>query len=40
MAALVVILAIGTGLAGGYRINLTPSEPLGVWRIVPLHRPV
>ncbi|MBY5364762.1 conjugative transfer signal peptidase TraF [Rhizobium leguminosarum] len=40
MAALVAILAIGTGLAGGYRINLTPSEPLGLWRIIPLHRPV
>ncbi len=23
----------------GYRINLTPSEPMGLWRIVPLHRP-
>lgn len=40
MAALVAILAIGTALAGGYRINLTPSEPLGLWRIVPLYRPV
>jgi len=40
VAALVAILAIGTALVGGYRINLTPSEPLGLWRIVPLHRPV
>ncbi|MBY5816383.1 conjugative transfer signal peptidase TraF [Rhizobium leguminosarum] len=39
MAASVAILAIGTALAGGYRINLTPSEPLGLWRIIPLHRP-
>lgn len=23
---------------GGYRINLTPSEPLGLWRIVKLNR--
>ncbi|WP_244557995.1 conjugative transfer signal peptidase TraF [Rhizobium hainanense] len=23
----------------GYRVNLTPSEPLGLWRIVALHRP-
>ncbi|WP_409565955.1 conjugative transfer signal peptidase TraF [Rhizobium leguminosarum] len=38
--ALVAILAIGTALAGGYRVNLTPSEPLGLWRIVPLDRPV
>lgn len=22
-----------------YRLNLTPSEPLGLWRIEPLHRP-
>ncbi|MHC2483348.1 conjugative transfer signal peptidase TraF [Rhizobium leguminosarum] len=40
VAALVAILAIGTVLAGGYRVNLTPSEPLGLWRIVPLDRPV
>lgn len=26
-------------IAGGYRINLTPSEPLGLWRIVALDRP-
>ncbi|MUZ65766.1 MULTISPECIES: conjugative transfer signal peptidase TraF [Agrobacterium] len=25
---------------GGYRLNLTPSEPLGIWRIVALQRPV
>ncbi|NTI26585.1 conjugative transfer signal peptidase TraF (plasmid) [Rhizobium rhizogenes] len=25
---------------GGYRLNLTPSEPLGLWRIVTLQRPV
>ncbi|MCZ7976332.1 conjugative transfer signal peptidase TraF [Agrobacterium sp. MAFF310724] len=40
VAALVGILAICTALTGGYRINLTPSEPLGLWRIVPLGRPV
>jgi len=28
----------GTGMLG-YRVNLTPSEPLGLWRIVALHRP-
>lgn len=39
VAALVAILSIFTALAGGYRINLTPSEPLGLWRIVPLDRP-
>jgi type IV secretory pathway protease TraF len=25
---------------GGYRLNLTPSEPLGLWRIEKLQRPV
>lgn len=25
---------------GGLRINVTPSEPLGLWRIVPVDRPV
>ncbi|MBB3933717.1 conjugative transfer signal peptidase TraF [Kaistia hirudinis] len=25
---------------GGLRINTTPSEPLGLWRIVPLARPL
>lgn len=25
---------------GGFRFNLTPSEPLGLWRIVALQRPV
>ncbi|EPE93881.1 conjugative transfer signal peptidase TraF [Rhizobium grahamii] len=27
-----------TAFFGGYRINLTPSEPLGLWQIVPLDR--
>jgi conjugative transfer signal peptidase TraF len=45
----ITVLAAGTaGLAaiagiamlGGYRLNLTPSEPLGLWRIEPLNRPV
>lgn len=31
------IIALG-GLAG-LRVNLTPSEPLGLWRISPLDRP-
>ncbi|RWH90150.1 MAG: conjugative transfer signal peptidase TraF [Mesorhizobium sp.] len=34
IAALAVI-----GLIGGFRLNLTPSEPLGIWRIETLHRP-
>ncbi|OJF91491.1 conjugative transfer signal peptidase TraF [Pararhizobium antarcticum] len=43
--AIVVSAGIGAlsifeiGWIGGYRINLTPSEPLGLWRIVPLDRP-
>lgn len=36
-AALVVMIG---GAIGGLRINTTPSEPLGVWRIAPLDRPV
>ena len=39
MAAIAAILLAVTAIAGGYRINLTPSEPLGLWRIIPLHRP-
>lgn len=34
-------LALLTGLAGsfgGFRINMTPSEPIGLWRILPLDR--
>ena len=33
------LLAIGGGW-GGLRLNSTPSHPLGLWRIVPLDRPV
>ncbi len=35
IAALVAIAYFG-----GFRLNLTPSEPLGLWRIVALQRPV
>lgn len=37
LAPLLVLLAGGYG---GLRINLTPSAPLGLWRIVKLERPV
>ncbi|MBN7807746.1 conjugative transfer signal peptidase TraF [Agrobacterium rubi] len=40
MTAVPAILLTVTAAIGGYRINLTPSEPLGLWRIIPLHRPV
>lgn len=45
LAVLVVgVVAIATfaglGWLGGLRINLTPSEPIGLWRIVPIGRPV
>ncbi|MCW0001887.1 conjugative transfer signal peptidase TraF [Pararhizobium sp. YC-54] len=33
MAALAAI-----GIIGGIRLNLTPSEPLGIWRIEPVSR--
>lgn len=35
-----VISLFALGYVGGLRINLTPSYPLGVWRIVPLDREV
>lgn len=34
MAAMIAAL----GWLGGLRINLTPSAPIGLWRIVPLNR--
>jgi conjugative transfer signal peptidase TraF len=34
-SALLIILA---GSLGGLRINMTPSEPIGLWRILPLER--
>ncbi len=37
-AAALVLATIAGGLAG-YRVNLTPSEPLGIWRIRSLDRP-
>lgn len=44
-AALSVAGAVGisivvAGWIGGLRLNTTPSEPLGLWRIVPLARSV
>ncbi len=30
--------AVVVAFVGGFRLNLTPSEPLGLWRIEPLHR--
>jgi conjugative transfer signal peptidase TraF len=37
--SLVVAAVAGGGWLGGFRLNLTPSEPLGLWRIGPLDRP-
>jgi len=37
-AATLFLGAILVAWSGGYRINLTPSEPLGLWRIVKLER--
>jgi conjugative transfer signal peptidase TraF len=36
---IVVTSTAAAGLIGGYRLNLTPSEPLGIWRIDQLDRP-
>ena len=39
-AAVVMSTLAVTAFIGGYRLNLTPSEPLGLWRIEALRRPV
>jgi len=39
-AAVVMSVGAATAFTGGYRVNLTPSEPLGLWRIERLQRPV
>ena len=40
-ALLMVVASVGAiATVGGYRLNLTPSEPLGLWRIEKLNRPV
>lgn len=42
LAGLGVMIAAPAAIAyfGGFRLNLTPSEPLGLWRIVTLQRRV
>jgi conjugative transfer signal peptidase TraF len=40
MAATVAVLIIAAGWFGGYRINTTPSYPLGLWRIGHLARDI
>ena len=40
VAATVVGGSAAAAKIGGYRINLTPSEPLGIWRISALNRVV
>lgn len=38
VVGLAVLLAGAlAGFADGYRINLSPSEPLGLWRVLPAH---
>ncbi|MGM4884555.1 MULTISPECIES: conjugative transfer signal peptidase TraF [Rhizobium] len=36
-AGAAALMSLG-GYLGGYRVNLTPSEPLGLWQIVLLNR--
>ncbi|MCT7667357.1 conjugative transfer signal peptidase TraF [Shinella kummerowiae] len=38
--AVITSALAATAFSGGYRLNLTPSEPLGLWRIEELQRPV
>jgi conjugative transfer signal peptidase TraF len=40
MAAMVAIVILALGRFGGYRINMTPSYPLGLWRIQSVARDV
>lgn len=40
IAAIGAVTLAMIGGVGGYRLNLTPSEPLGLWRIEALKRPV
>lgn len=37
-AAGIMAALAGIGIIGGIRLNLTPSEPVGLWRIEPLRR--
>ncbi|ARQ13581.1 conjugal transfer signal peptidase protein TraF (plasmid) [Rhizobium etli] len=39
LAASIVAGSVAAAMVGGFRINMTPSEPLGLWRIVELNRP-
>ena len=39
-AAVTMSALAATAFTSGYRLNLTPSEPLGLWRIEELQRPV
>jgi type IV secretory pathway protease TraF len=39
-AASIVVALAGIGVVGGIRLNLTPSEPLGIWRIEPGREPI
>lgn len=40
VAATTLAGSVAAAIVGGYRINLTPSEPLGLWRISALNRVV
>jgi len=39
-SAVIISTLAAAAFMGGYRLNLTPSEPLGLWRIEKLQRPV
>ncbi|NKL94410.1 conjugative transfer signal peptidase TraF [Rhizobium leguminosarum] len=39
-SAVIISALAAAAFTGGYRLNLTPSEPLGLWRIEKLQRPV
>ncbi|NNG71992.1 conjugative transfer signal peptidase TraF [Rhizobium laguerreae] len=39
-SAVIISTLAAAAFTGGYRLNLTPSEPLGLWHIEQLQRPV
>lgn len=40
IAVALILAVVAVGITGGFRINLSPSEPIGLWRIEPLQGPV
>ncbi|AYD05294.1 conjugative transfer signal peptidase TraF [Neorhizobium sp. NCHU2750] len=39
VATVIIVVGAGSLGCGGYRVNLTPSEPIGLWRIASMNAP-